>query len=54
MPKKNSHGGKGSVPDKKVSRAARHGKTASNLPDKTMLPVDILEKEIPATDLHDM
>ena len=42
------------LPDQTVSRNARHGKTADDLPDQSDLPLTILKKSIPETDLHDM
>lgn len=42
------------LPDAEIQRNARHGKTASHLPQKGDLPITVLEKEIPKTDLHDM
>lgn len=42
------------LPDQTVSRNARHGKTADDLPERGDLPLTVLEKSIPATDLHDM
>ena len=42
------------LPDNEIQRNARHGKTASHLPETGELPVVTLEKEIPKTDLHDM
>jgi len=37
-----------------ISRNARHGKTVNDLSDAGDLPVNVLEKEIPANDMHDM
>ncbi|MBR3267464.1 MAG: hypothetical protein IKI58_01860 [Oscillospiraceae bacterium] len=42
------------LPEAEIQRNARHGKTASHLSEAGDLPIDILEKEIPKTDLHDM
>ena len=42
------------MPDSTIQRNARHGKTADDLPEQGDLPVKILAKEIPATDVHDM
>lgn len=42
------------LPDSVIQRAAKHGKTASHLAESDDLPIEILEKEIPKTDLHDM
>lgn len=42
------------LPDDAVQRNARHEKTASNLAEPGDLPVEILAKEIPAEELHDM
>ena len=49
------HGGQpGLTPVDPVQMNAPHGKTADDLPQTGELPVITLEKEIPATDLHDM
>ncbi len=37
-----------------VSRNARHAKTPDDLPEPGDLPIAILRKEIPATEVHDM
>ena len=42
------------LPDEAIQRNAPHGKTADDLPDPGDLPVTVLAKEIPATDVHDM
>lgn len=42
------------LPDMAIQRNARHGKTASHLPETGELPIETLEKQIPKTDLHDM
>ena len=42
------------LPVSEIQRNARHGKTASNLSDAGDLPINVLEKEIPVNDLHDM
>lgn len=42
------------LPQSEIQRNARHGKTASQLSDRGDLPLNILEKEIPVNDLHDM
>ncbi|MBR5722161.1 MAG: hypothetical protein IKX57_00920 [Oscillospiraceae bacterium] len=42
------------LPDAEIQRNAPHGKTADDLPEQGDLPVKILAKEIPATDVHDM
>ncbi len=42
------------LPVDRVQMNAPHGKTAGDLPQTGELPVITLEKEIPATDLHDM
>lgn len=42
------------LPDQTVSRNARHGKTADDLPEQNDLPLTMLKKSIPETDLHDM
>lgn len=42
------------LPVSAVQRSARHGKTASDLAETGELPEEILAKEIPADDLHDM
>ena len=42
------------LPDAEIRRNALHGKTASHLAQPGDLPIEILEKEIPKSDLHDM
>ena len=42
------------LPDQTISRNARHGKTADDLPEPNDLPLTLLNKSIPETDLHDM
>ncbi|MBQ6042143.1 MAG: hypothetical protein K5705_14480 [Oscillospiraceae bacterium] len=42
------------LPDQTISRNARHGKTADDLPAHQELPLTLLNKSIPETDLHDM
>lgn len=42
------------LPDAEIRRNALHGKTASHLVQPGDLPIEILEKEIPKSDLHDM
>ncbi|GEM_PF-2064503 len=42
------------LPVSEISRNARHGKTVNDLSDAGDLPVNVLEKEIPANDMHDM
>ena len=42
------------LPDQTVQYYKRHEKTADDLPEPGELPVIILQKEIPATELHDM
>lgn len=42
------------LPAAEIQKNARHGKTASQLPQPGDLPIRVLEKEIPANDLHDM
>lgn len=37
-----------------ISRNARHAKTPDDLPDEGDLPIAVLRKEIPATEVHDM
>ena len=48
------HGLANPIPVDKIRRAAEHGKTAAHLPDADDLPVNVLEKEIPKTELHVM
>ena len=42
------------LPDTEIQRNARHGKTVSDLPEPDDLPLTVLKKDIPETDLHDM
>ena len=42
------------LPVDEIQRRSPHGKTADDLPQQGDLPTQILEKEIPATDVHDM
>ena len=42
------------LPVSEIRRNARHGKTPAHLPEPGDLPIELLEKEIPKTDLHDM
>ena len=42
------------LPVQEIQRNAPHGKTADDLPGSGELPTEILAKEIPATDVHDM
>ena len=42
------------LPNDEIMRNARHGKTSDCLPEPGDLPIRVLEKEIPKTDLHDM
>ena len=37
-----------------ICRNAPHEKTASDIPDETDLPITVLRKDIPATEIHDM
>lgn len=37
-----------------IRRNARHAKTADDLPENGELPIAVLRKEIPATEVHDM
>ena len=42
------------LPASEIQRNARHGKTHAHLAEPGDLPIEILEKEIPKSDLHDM
>ena len=42
------------LPVEEIQRNARHEKTADDLPEPGELPVRVLSKEIPATEVHDM
>ena len=42
------------LPDREIQLRKRHEKTVNDLPETGELPVIILEKDIPATELHDM
>ena len=42
------------LPDQEIERNARHGKGHYDLIQGHDLPIEVLEKEIPASDLHDM
>ena len=42
------------LPDQTVQYYKRHEKTADDLPEPGELPVITLQKEIPATEQHDM
>lgn len=42
------------LPVSEIQRNADHGKTHADLPEKGDLPITVLEKQIPKTDLHDM
>ena len=42
------------LPADEIQRNARRGKTPDDLPQPDDLPITVLEKEIPATDLHEM
>ena len=42
------------LPVQEIQRNAPHGKTADDLSQPGDLPVTVLAKEIPATDVHDM
>lgn len=48
------HGLANPIPVDQIRRTAEHGKTAAHLPDADDLPVNLLEKEIPKTELRDM
>lgn len=52
--KKRVHASVNPLPEEKISRNAPHGKTADDLPKPDDLPIKVLAKEIPSTDLHDM
>ena len=49
-----AHGLANPIPVEKIRKAAEHGKTAADLPDQDDLPINVLEKDIPKTELHDM
>ena len=53
-PNRGAHAIRQPLPDQKIARSAPHGKTADDLPEQGDLPTEILAKEIPATDVHDM
>ncbi len=42
------------MPVDRIQKLADHGKTDQHLANAGDLPIEVLEKEIPATDLHDM
>ena len=52
--RKHSVSAKQPLPDAQIAQAAPHGKTPHDVPQRGDLPTVILEKEIPATDVHDM
>ncbi|MCQ2408731.1 MAG: hypothetical protein MJ065_09445 [Oscillospiraceae bacterium] len=51
---RNTDARKQKLPVDRAQKNALHGKTADDLPKTGELPVITLEKEIPATDLHEM
>ena len=53
-PNAGAHAIRQPLPDHEIQKQAPHGKTADHLPDQGDLPVTVLAKEIPASDLHDM
>ena len=52
--RKQSWASKQPLPDAEIQRCADHGKTHADLPESGDLPITVLEKQIPKTDLHDM
>ena len=53
-PNRGAHAIRQPLPEAIIQRNAPHGKTADDLPESGDMPTEILAKEIPATDVHDM
>lgn len=53
-PNRGAHAVRQPLPVQEIQRNAPHGKTEENLPESGDLPTEILAKQIPATDVHDM